>query len=191
MSETSRSSVFDLLLPAKPQSEEASTSIAIEAVVTELFEKLRHGMLRYIGSLGLSIQDGEEILQEVFLFLFQHLRDRKSQENLRGWLFRVAHNLALKRRIANQATTKVTCCISEDEHHDPQPSPEDNLFFRQRRDRLLSVLQALPERDQFCLYLRAEGLQYREIAEVLDISLGGVSKSLARALRRLGNADQR
>ena len=63
------------------------------------------------------------------------------------------------------------------------------LFSQQRRDCLLSVLQALPERDRDCLYLRAEGLQYREIAEVLDISLGGVSKSLARAIRRLGNAD--
>jgi RNA polymerase sigma-70 factor (ECF subfamily) len=97
----------------------------------------------------------------------------------------------LKRRIANDAATKTTCCICADEYHDPQPSPEDKLFFSQRRDRLLSVLQALPERDQYCLYLRAEGLQYREIAEVLDISLGGVSKSLARALRRLGNADHR
>jgi RNA polymerase sigma-70 factor (ECF subfamily) len=189
MSDSSRTSVFDLLLLGKPAVGEVSTSSAIEATVTELFEQFRHGMLRYIGSLGLSVHDGEEIVQEVFLLLFQHLRDRKSQENLRGWLFRVAHNLALKRRIANQAATKTTCCISADEHHDPQPSPEDNLFFRQRRDRLLSVLQALPERDQYCLYLRAEGLQYREIAEVLDISLGGVSKSLARAIRRLGNAD--
>jgi RNA polymerase sigma-70 factor (ECF subfamily) len=189
MSDPSRSSVFDLLILGKTRSEEASASVAIEATVTELFEKFRHGLLRYISSLGLSIQDGEEIVQEVFLLLFQHLRDRKPQDNLRGWLFRVAHNLALKRRIANQTATKTTCCIFAEEHHDPQPSPEDSLFFRQRRDRLLSVLQALPERDQYCMYLRAEGLQYREIADVLDISLGSVSKSLARAVRRLSNAD--
>lgn len=189
MSDSSGSSVFELLFQGKAESEETFASTAIEATVTELFEQFRHGMLRYIGSLGLSIQDGEEIVQEVFLLLFQHLRDRKPQDNLRGWLFRVAHNLALKKRIANDAATKTTCCIGADEHHDPQPSPEDNLFFRQRRDCLLSVLQALPERDRSCLYLRAEGLQYREIAEVLDVSLGGVSKSLARAIRRLSNAD--
>jgi RNA polymerase sigma-70 factor (ECF subfamily) len=185
------SSIFDLPILGKSRSEDASASLVIETTVTELFETFRHGMLRYISSLGLSIQDGEEIVQEVFLLLFQHLRDRKPQNNLRGWLFRVAHNLALKRRIANDAATKTTCCICADEYHDPQPSPEDKLFFSQRRDRLLSVLQALPEQDQYCLYLRAEGLQYREIAEVLDISLGGVSKSLARALRRFGNADHR
>jgi RNA polymerase sigma-70 factor (ECF subfamily) len=190
MNDSSRTSIFDLLLLGKPAVEEISTSIAIEATVTELFEQFRRGMLRYIGSLGLSVHDGEEIVQEVFLLLFQHLCDRKPQENLRGWLFRVAHNLALKRRIANQAATKTTCCISADEHHDPRPSPEDHLFFQQRRDRLLSVLHALPERDQCCLYLRAEGLQYREIAGVLDISLGSVSKSLARAIRRLSNADR-
>jgi RNA polymerase sigma-70 factor (ECF subfamily) len=56
---------------------------------------------------------------------------------------------------------------------------------------LLAVLRALPEQDQYCLYLRAEGLRYREISEVLGISLGTVSNSLGRSLGRLGRADER
>jgi RNA polymerase sigma-70 factor (ECF subfamily) len=39
--------------------------------------------------------------------------------------------------------------------------------------------------DRLCLQLRAEGLKYREIANVLNISLGSVHKSLSRALSRL------
>jgi RNA polymerase sigma-70 factor (ECF subfamily) len=54
---------------------------------------------------------------------------------------------------------------------------------------LQSVLRALPEQDQWCLSLRAEGLRYREIAEVLDISLASVSVSLGRSLARLSRAD--
>jgi RNA polymerase sigma-70 factor (ECF subfamily) len=53
----------------------------------------------------------------------------------------------------------------------------------------MAVLHALPEQDQACLYLRAEGLRYREIADVLDISLGSVSISLTRSLARLHRAD--
>jgi len=39
------------------------------------------------------------------------------------------------------------------------------------------------------LFLRAEGLGYRDIAKTLNISLGGVAKSLARTMTRLTNAD--
>src|SRR5580658_4317497 len=69
-----------------------------EETVVALFDEFREPLLRYLSTFGLSLPDGEEIIQEVFLSLFQHLSHGKSRENLRGWLFRVAHNLALKRR---------------------------------------------------------------------------------------------
>ena len=53
------------------------------------------------------------------------------------------------------------------------------------------MLEALPEQDQRCLILRAEGLKYREIAEILGISLGSVSMSLARSLARMTRAEGR
>jgi len=61
----------------------------------------------------------------------------------------------------------------------------------QRQNRLVAVLRALPEQDQRCLRLRAEGLRYREIADVLGISLGSVAASLSLSLERLGRADRR
>src|SRR5580704_7726287 len=73
----------------------------LELKVIELFDESRDSLLRYAISLGLSTSDGEEIIQEVFLALFRHLQLGRPASNLRGWLFRVAHNLALKRRNAN------------------------------------------------------------------------------------------
>lgn len=55
---------------------------------------------------------------------------------------------------------------------------------------LLAVVRALPELDQWCLSLRAEGLRYREIAGVLGISLGAVANSLEKSLFRLTRAEQ-
>ena len=46
---------------------------------------------------GISLADGEEIIQETFLALFDHLRKGSRRDNLRGWIFRLTHNLALKR----------------------------------------------------------------------------------------------
>ena len=55
-------------------------------------------------------------------------------------------------------------------------------------ERLLAVVDALPELDRRCLVLRAEGLRYREIAGILDMSLGAVSISLARSLARIARS---
>jgi len=167
-----------------------------ERVVMELFEQFRNPLLRYALSFGIPVHDGEEIIQEVFLALFRHLQSRGSRRNLRGWIFRVAHNLALKQRSANlrsadhQSRTAAHENAAE-EQADRSPNPEEHLSAVQRRRLLLAVVSALPTADQSCLRLRAEGLRYREIASVLGMSLGAVSISLTRSLGRLIRADSR
>lgn len=160
---------------------------ALEDEVTALFDQLREPLLRYLLSFGLTAQDGEEVIQEVFLSLFQHLRDNKPRTNLKGWVFRVAHNIGLKRCYANRQGT----ATAETDEADPSPNPEEQATTRQRQKRLLVVVQALPAQDRRCLYLRAEGLRYREITEVLGISLGAVALSLERSLSRLNTAYER
>ena len=171
----------------------AAKASRIEEEVMELFDEFRQPLLRYSLSIGLSMHDGEEVIQEVFLALFRHLHLGRSRKNLRGWLFRVAHNLALKQRMANQTSLTRTAGDERaaEEHVDPAPSPEEHTSAAQRRHRLLAVVNALPENDQACLRLRAEGLRYREIADVLGMSLGAISISLTRSLARLVRADGR
>jgi RNA polymerase sigma-70 factor, ECF subfamily len=177
---------------SRPADADARVSSSPEIEVVELFEELRDRLLRYVLALGLSVHDGEEIIQESFLLLFQHLRQGKSRQNLRGWVFRVARNLALKQRAANQLRLRQIVEFDEtlrEQSVDRSLNPEEQLQSRQRQKRLLAVVQALPEQDQSCLHMRAEGLPYREIAEALGISLGSVAASLARSLARLGRAD--
>ncbi|MFZ3340756.1 MAG: sigma-70 family RNA polymerase sigma factor [Terriglobales bacterium] len=164
-----------------------------EHVVMELFEQFRNPLLRYALSFGIPVHDSEEIVQEVFLALFRHLQARGSRKNLRGWIFRVAHNLALKKRSLNRRSQLQNASgeSAAAEQSDPSPDPEEQLSNAQRRRLLLAVVKALPLADQNCLRLRAEGLRYREIASVLGMSLGAVSISLTRSLGRLIRADSR
>jgi RNA polymerase sigma-70 factor (ECF subfamily) len=152
-----------------------------------LFDQFRASLLRYVVGFRLSGHDAEEIVQEVFLSLCRHLRIGRSRSNLPGWLFRVAHNLALKRRYSDQRMKQLHSegVVVAEARSDPDPSPEEQLISAQREQRLMAVLRILPEQDQCCLRLRAEGLRYREIAKVVGISLGSVSISLSRSLARL------
>lgn len=162
--------------------------------VTDLFDQLRNPLLRYLLGFGLAAPDCEEIIQETFLALFQHLRAGKSRQNLRGWLFRVAHNLGLKKRQRaqrNLQTLTGSITVAENFVIDPAPNPEDQFSAHQTQERLLAILRVLPEQDRQCLSLRAEGLRYREIAEILGMSLGAVSLSLGRSLARIARAAER
>src|SRR6202023_2527478 len=107
----------------------------------------------------------EEIVQEVFLLLFRHLRQGKSRANLQGWVFKVAHNLALKHRTRARRHSDHFSDIpdlSEVAGAVP-PGPEERMEGIERQQRLLAVVRAMPEQDQCCLSLRAEGLRYRDI----------------------------
>jgi|SRR5579862_3506257 len=158
----------------------------LQEEVSSLFDLYRAPLLRYLSSFGLAFADGEDVLQEVFLSLFQHLRSGKSRENLRGWLFRVAHNLALKRRYRSSRDLDVVPEVT-----DPSPNPEEQLASIQTERRLRAIVKALPEQDRRCLFLRAEGLRYREIAEVLEMSLGSVAVGVARSLARIARSAER
>lgn len=164
-----------------------------EMEVVELFDELRDRLMRYLLAMGLPAHDGEEIVQESFLLLFLHLRKGKPRNNLRGWIFRVAHNLGLKRRTANQIMLHRVVEFDDtlpEQSARANPNPEEEFGNRQRQERLLAVVWAMPERDLSCFLLRAEGLRYREIASVLGISIGSVAASVARALQRLERADR-
>ncbi len=164
----------------------------LEEEVVALFDQFRDPLLRYLSSCGLSLPDSEEVIQESFLALFRHLLSGKSREKLPSWLFRVAHNLALKRRNrAHKDSEARVEASAENLAIDPCPNPEDQLVNSQTQQRLLAVVKALPELDRRCLFLRAEGLRYRGIAEVLDMSLGAVFLSLARSLARIARAAER
>ncbi len=167
----------------------------LEGEVVALFDRLRNPLLRYLLTFrSLAVQDCEEIVQETFLALFQHLQRGGARQNLAAWLFRVAHNMGLKRLQRSRRDSRSLADWAEAPEQaavDSAPNPEDACLRGEAGARLDAVWQALPEPDRRCLALRVEGLRYREIAEVLEISLGGVAKSLERSLARMARALER
>jgi RNA polymerase sigma-70 factor, ECF subfamily len=181
------------LLDASFAEAQASSPLAIDEKMVSLFDEVRVPLLRYLSAFPLAIPDAEDVIQETFLALFQQLQRGKSHHYVRGWLFRAAHNLAIKKAVRSRSDIEKTGSLIAVEELviDPALNPEDQFAFNQTQKRLMSVVRALPQQQRWCLYLRAEGLRYREIAEVLDMSLGAVSLSLERSLAHIARAAQR
>lgn len=183
---------IDLPLPIGLLADAPPDLEALQRDVLALFDACAPGLRRYVMAFGLGPAAADDVVQEAFLALFRHLRLGRPRANLKGWLYRVAHNHALKHRARGRrwmgppADSWPALLVP-----DPAPSPEDRLVEGERRARLRAAARALPDRDRRCLYLRAEGLNYRDIAGVLGVSLGTVAKSLARAFGQLTHVESR
>jgi RNA polymerase sigma-70 factor (ECF subfamily) len=169
----------------------SADNLAADDLVIELFDQLQGRLLLYVRSFGLPTQDSEDVLQEAFLSLFKHLMHGRSRANLRGWLFRVCHNLALKRRSSIKLSGVGCFAGYSADRKDSAPTPHDLLEFREEHTLYAAVLDALPEQDRCCLLLRAEGLKYREISALVGMSLGSVCTSISRSLARFTRAAER
>jgi RNA polymerase sigma-70 factor (ECF subfamily) len=181
----------ELPLVAAPDEADAERLLDAQARTLQYFDECAPRVQGYVRSFGLTPDAAEDVVQEVFLALYRHLLLGRPQHNLRSWLFRVAHNAALKHRQRSQRQHAGGDSFDDAVASlaDTADDPEERMTADQRRKRLWAVVGALRERDRQCLLLRAEGLSYRDIAAALGISLGGVAKSLGRTFARLMSAN--
>jgi RNA polymerase sigma-70 factor, ECF subfamily len=151
---------------------------------TELFEELRKPLLRYLVCLGLSPDEAQDIAQDAFLSLHRHMTSGGAQENIRSWLFRVAHNQARNRQTSYDRRFATPLDASRDDMLD-HATPERELLTKEKFRQLRTAIRSLTEAERECLLLRAEGLRYREIGEVLGMATSTVADSVDRAIRKL------
>lgn len=156
------------------------TSRSLEDVVTDLYTKLRPSLLSYVYHLAGSTSDAEDLVQIAFLQLFDHLSQKEEVRNLRGWLYRAVHSLAVgQARRADRRESLIKKWF--DESGAAEASAEEEMI---RRVQIEQSLAMLSERERHALMLRAEGLSYQEIAEILETSAKSVSVYLARGLKK-------
>lgn len=159
-------------------------AVSIETEVSELFEQARDDVYRYLLLLGIHPPQAQEATQDVFLRLYVALKKGERIENVRGWIFRVAHNHGLTLRSREDAVRPFDPEI-EIRVADSRDNAEQMLLDRERWLGLQRAVQNLSEQQQHCLYLRADGFRYREIAAILGISDSAVGEFLRRAIGRL------
>jgi RNA polymerase sigma-70 factor (ECF subfamily) len=136
------------------------------------------GLYRYASVLLGDRRATEEVIQETFLRLFAALRSGAEIRDRRAWLYRVARNACLerRRRARRQAETEIP-----EQAAQPSSSPEVGYHQRQLARQLA---RALSPRERECVRLRAEGLSYAEIADVMRVRCGTVGALLSRALAK-------
>jgi RNA polymerase sigma-70 factor, ECF subfamily len=152
--------------------------------VTTLYRELRRPLLRYLVCLGLTSDEAQDVVQDAFVSLQRHMASGGDQENMRGWLFRVAHNQARNRQTSYHRRFGETLDGEKDFLAD-DATPEQLVLEREKLRRVAAAIRLLTESERECLLLRAGGLRYREIGEVLGMATSTVGDTVDRAMRKL------
>lgn len=160
---------------------------SLRQLVLEHYDRERTPLLRYVSFLGIEAQSCEDIVQESFLRLHEHLLAEGDRSNLRAWLFRVAHNLSRNRQTGSHSgkTDSLSELAGNAEPVAGTPSPEHLLLEDERQTVLRRAVELLSPAQKQCLALRAQGFKYRQIAEVLQLSVSTVAESVQRSLEQL------
>ena len=119
--------------------------------------------------------EAEDNLQDAFLTIFEKIEQYKHKGSFEGWMKRITVNTVLQR----YRNEKVFDIINEDKIEDTEVEvDEDSVSI----DYLLKIIQELPDRYRlvFNLYV-LDGYSHKDIANMLEISVGTSKSNLARA----------
>ncbi len=169
-------------------SDRTSGSMTLSERVQALFEQLHLPVFRFLLRKTRDSGQAEDIAQETFLRLFKHLREDRLLENPKAWLFTVAKNLAIdaiREESHIEDLDEDTWKKIEQSRSGLGADPEKLTLQHERLDRLQIAVLNLTPLQRECLHLRAEGLRYREIAGVLDLSVSTVMDAVRRATLKL------
>jgi RNA polymerase sigma-70 factor, ECF subfamily len=162
--------------------------MTVDEKVLVYFEQLRLPVFRFLLRKTHNAGRAEDLTQETFLRLCRHLMESKPLENPKAWLFTVANNLAID--VARSDGSSIDLDERnwreiEESRSGMQSDPEALLIQNERLDRLQIAVLNLTQLQRECLHMRAEGLRYREIAELLAISVSTVADAVRRATLKL------
>lgn len=161
--------------------------ISPRRLVLEHYDRESMALRRYLLFLGVDPETAQEVAQESFLKLHQHLLSNGDRSNLRAWLYRVAHNLARNTQTAFRTakTDSLPDVAVSGDLPSSAASIEDELLAQERSTRMRDAIARLTPAQKDCVLLRAQGFKYREIADVLNLSVSTVGENIQRGLQKL------
>jgi RNA polymerase sigma-70 factor, ECF subfamily len=151
----------------------------LQGEIATLYEAEAPGLLRFATLVARQREIASDSVQEVFLRYFLARQQGESIAEPRLWLFRTLQDCL--RGMTKGSDDLPAARVEGLRDTSGRFDPASGLDLLDLGSQLAS---SLTERELACLVLKAEGLRYREIAEVLDIQIGTVAAFLNRAVKK-------
>ncbi len=166
-----------------PYSMKLSKSKSDEAFET-IFHEHWTSIHRFIARMVMDPSEAEDLALETFFRLYTHHPAEQDEFNTRGWLYKVATNLALQsirsfKRRENYEINAGKNALDETPDHEPS-----KIFAEKEEQSLVRVvLGQMNGRQAELLVMRYSGMAYKDIAQALKLSPTSIGPLLLRAER--------
>lgn len=156
-----------------------------------LFEHFYERLNRFVKAIVKDPAIAKEITADVFITLWKNRINLTEIENLNGYLYVVAKNLSVKRlgkiRTNNEFFTDDFSISFSNVMY--EKSPEDLLINNEMLRHIEMAIDKLPPKCKLIYRLvRQEGLKYKEIASVLNISVRTIDAQMAIATKKIATS---
>jgi RNA polymerase sigma-70 factor (ECF subfamily) len=166
-----------------------------EAGFDYLVQKYHRAMIHFLFRMVRNQAIAEEMAQEVFLRVYRSRESYRAEAKFTTWLYRIATNLAVNhaRDTKHERTAQTIYLDAPDPETgttpdvaDEGPSAEQNLLREERMAAIRTHVMALPERQRMAVLMhKYQGMDYRQIGEVLKLSESATKSLLFRAYQTL------
>jgi RNA polymerase sigma-70 factor (ECF subfamily) len=180
---------------------EIKRGLNVEENFRQLFERHYAQIRRYFGRRRFSPEDSYELTQETFLSVYKGLKDFRQESSFESWMFSIAENIRrseLERRKARKRNAPLISLDQESASEtdeftplaariaDRAPDQLDRTIEKEKLQKLYEAMRQLPEQMRRCTELRIiHDFSYKEIAELMEISINTVKAHLHQAKKEL------
>jgi RNA polymerase sigma-70 factor (ECF subfamily) len=164
---------------------------AFDLLLAKYRKPIIHFMYRMVHNQAVA----EELAQEVFLRIYRSRETYRAEARFSTWLYRIATNLGVNHaRDSRQERSASTVYLDEPDPEtgttpdvaDTTPTIEADMLRRERMNAIRQHVMALPERQRTAVLMhKYEGLDYKQIGEVLKLSESATKSLLFRAYQTL------
>ena len=164
-----------------------------EYAFKQLFDRHGDSMFNLAFSICGNKPDAEDIIQESFAEIFKSVGNFRGESSLSTWIYRITLNKALEAERRKKRKKRAAQLVSlfgfkdkEEYHSVTWEHPGIITENKELAEILFKAIQKLPENQRVAFTLhKTEGMEYKEIAELMNVSLSSVESLIHRAKTNL------
>ncbi len=150
-----------------------------------LMKRYEAKLLNYILKISnISREDGEDILQEVFIKAYQNLNDFDLNYKFSNWIYSIAHNITISAFRKKKVRPQTVSWEDKDLNNllESTLELEDTSLQKLTYKHVLEKINQLPVKYKDVLILKfVEGKDYQEISDILHKPMGTIATLINRA----------
>ncbi len=155
------------------------------------FEEIYQATAGFVYNVALRVttnkEDAEDVTQEVFLNLYNNLKNFRNESSFKTWVYRITVNCAIN--FAKKRATRRNKTVEFDEALSDVAGPNEvhKTMDKEEQNKMIeTLLNSINPEQRACVVLRnIEGLSYEQISQALNININTVRSRLNRAREKM------